>query len=152
MNMILPLFGVVLAAAVADLLLPEDGGTRRYLHLLTSLAVLVLILNPVAGFLRGGVSGFDFSAMAGEASLEEYEQVFSNTLDGEGREAFASGVAGLICEHFQLDRACVEISVEYEGNDPSLVRVRLSGAGLLQDPRGVEAYLRERIGIEAEVR
>ena len=54
MNVIFPLFCVVLAAAMAELLIPEEGGagTKKVLRLLTALAVLLLILSPLTSLLK----------------------------------------------------------------------------------------------------
>ena len=47
-NTVLGLFGVCIAAALAELLLPGDEGrgTKTALRLLVSLAVLLLLLRP----------------------------------------------------------------------------------------------------------
>ena len=56
---ILGLVGVSLAAALAELLLPGDEGkgTKRFLRILVSLAVLLLLLRPFLSLL-GSAEGF----------------------------------------------------------------------------------------------
>ena len=65
-NGILALFGVSLAAAIGEMLLPgaESAGSRRALRALVALTVLLLILRPVVGFissedafLQGSIDG-----------------------------------------------------------------------------------------------
>ena len=152
MGGILGLFGVVTAAAMVDLLLPEKEGigTKKYLHILTALAVLLLIASPVFSWL----SRFDGELpplSLGEVE-EGAEELFQSVLDAEGDAAFREGIARKLCERFEMKKECLAVAVTYEGREPTLVRVKLSGAALLKDPDKIEVYLEELLGIPAEVR
>lgn len=153
MGTVLALFGVVLASSMADLLLPGDKGcgTRKYLHLITSLAVLLLILSPVAAFLRKGADEMPLLDKA-DGEEERYQEIFETAMSAGTRSAFREGVAAAVAGEFGFPAENVEVKVLYEGADPVYVQLRLSGAGLLQDPDEVAAYLGELLQIKVEVR
>lgn len=153
MSTVLALFGVVMASAMADLLIPADKGcgTRKYLHLVTSLAVLLLILSPIVSFCRQGTD--DFWSLPENGDTEAaYQALFDGAMNEGGKAAFREGVARSVAGEFHIKQENVGVDVTYEGEDPVFVRVTLSGAGLLRDPDDIAAYLNELLGIEVEVR
>lgn len=153
MNTVLALFGVVLASAMADLLIPAEKGcgTQKYLHLVTSLAVLLLILSPVVSFLRRGNDAFPLLS-ENEETEAAYQAVFDRAMNEGGKAAFREGVAEAVAGEFHIKEENIGVDVTYEGEDPVFVRVTLSGAGLLRDPDEIAAYLNDLLGIEVEVR
>ena len=96
---ILALFGVVLAAAVADLLVPsEEGGTRQAMHLLTALVVLILLLRPFLAFL-GSAEDFwqgDVSFAETEQGKEDFEKMLSDAVSARSAEELKTGLGALL--------------------------------------------------------
>ncbi len=150
MKTVFALFCVVLAAAMADLLIPADkgAGTKKYLHLLTALAVLLLILSPLVSLLHRGV---DIPPDAA-AATPDFEAVFAAALDAAGKAEFESRLCAALAAEFDAEERNFALSVRYEGDAPAEVRVVLSGKALTADPRAVEEYLTGLLQIPASVR
>jgi hypothetical protein len=152
---VLALFGVAVAAAVVELLVPPaEGGTRRFLQFLTALAVLVLILRPFLsrlsetdGLLLGDVDRGD------EAMRSEYERIFSEAVESRSAEQLRQGLKQLLEAEYGIEPQDCEVSVT-PGEDgmPERILVVLSGKAILRDPDGIEDMLRDKFGCEAEVR
>lgn len=151
MKTVFALFCVVLAAALADLLIPAEkgAGTKKYLHLLTALAVLLLILAPVSSFLRRGGE----ISLPAAAAAPDFEAVFAGAAEGAGRAEFEARLGALLAAEFGGSAADYALSVRYdEQGKPAEVRVVLSGKALTTDPRKAEAYLTGLLEIPASVR
>lgn len=150
MKTVFALFCVVLAAAMADLLIPADhgAGTKKYLHLLTALAVLLLILSPLTSFLRRGGE----QALPTAAETPDFEAVFAAALDGAGRAEFEARLRAALAAKFGGEERDFSLSVRYEEGVPAEVRAVLSGKALTVDPRAVEEYLTGLLQIPVSVR
>ena len=150
MKTVFALFCVVLAAAMADLLIPAEhgAGTKKYLHLLTALAVLLLILSPLTAFLRRGGE----QALPTAAETPDFEAVFAAALDEAGRAEFEARLRAALVSEFGGEERDFSLSVRYEEGVPVEVRAVLSGRALTVDPRAVEEYLTGLLQIPASVR
>ena len=137
----LALFGVVLAAAIGDLMIPgeEKGGTRQFLHFMTALCVLLLLLSPFRSFvqstddlLRGELS--DAVASRSAAELKE-------------------GLLALLQEKYGIAPTDQEVAVVLnERGELCRVSVLLKGEALLKDPEEIREDLLEMLSCEVEVR
>lgn len=152
MQGVLGLFGVSLAAVMAELCLPhgKDGGTRKYLRYLSSLAILLLILSPIADFLRGGATLEAFSFP--QQTEEDFAMIYSSAFKAAEREAASAAIAEQCGAAFATPAACFRVSIQCEGETPVKILVRLSGKGLLCDPDRVADFIGRSYGIAAEVR
>ena len=153
---ILALFGVVLAAAVADLLVPsEEGGTRQAMHLLTALVVLILLLRPFLAFL-GSAEDFwqgDVSFAETEQGKEDFEKMLSDAVSARSAEELKTGLGALLQTEYGVAPQDCEIRVELsDTGELARIAVFLSGKALTVDPRKIEQDLYERFFCVVEVR
>ncbi|MBO5326759.1 MAG: hypothetical protein J6A84_01390 [Clostridia bacterium] len=154
---ILALFGVVFAAAIADLLIPgeEKGGTRQFLHILCALTVLLLLLSPFLsllhradGFLEGEVEWEE-----GEVKKSDFEKQFSEAVANRSAAQLRQGLYALLEQQYGIDAADCEITVTLDGEgELRRIAVFLKGAALLQDPEEIKQDLLKRFSCDVEVR
>ena len=154
---ILALFGMVFAAAIADLLIPgeEKGGTRQFLHILCALTVLLLLLSPFLtllhradGFLQGEVEWEE-----GEVQKSDFEKQFSEAVANRSAAQLKKGLYALLEEQYGIDPSDCEIAVTLDSEgELRRIAVILKGAALLRDPEEIEQDLLERFSCEVEVR
>ena len=153
---VLALFGVAVAAALGEMLIPgaESGGTHRFLQFLTALVMLVLVLQPFLarlsdanGFLDGEVEWREPDVQA------EYEQIFSDAVANRSAVQLREGLVRLLQAEYGIEPQNCEVGVVL-GKDgmPEKIGVILSGKALLQDPDEIQRMLHERFGCEVEVR
>lgn len=150
MNVIFPLFCVVLAAAMAELLIPEEGGagTKKVLRLLTALAVLLLILSPLTSLLKKETE----LPLPSAGETPDFEAVFAGAMDAAGKAEFEARLRAALAAKFGTGEECFALTVRYEEEEPAEVFVVLSGKGLTIDPREAETYLTELLRLPAQVR
>lgn len=153
---VLALFGVAMAAALADMLVPtENGGTRQFLHFLTAMVVLTLLLRPFLAVL-GGAEDFlqgEVEWAESEESQEKYEQIFSQAVARRSATELREGLAELLQREYGIHGEDCEIRVKLtEDGALSEVSVFLSGAALLCDPEEIAEDLQVRLGCRVEVR
>ena len=146
---ILSLFGVVLAAAIGDLLIPgeEKGGTRQLLHFLTALSVLFLLLSPFRVFLQSADGFLQGEIEWGEAAVQraDFEQMLAEAVASRSAVQLREGLASLLEQEYGICAEDREIEVELgEQGELRRIAVRLKGAALLQDPEQIRADLLER--------
>ena len=154
---ILALFGVVLAAVLAEHLIPSEqgGGARRALHFLTALVVLILLLRPFLGALGEAREFFggELSVQTGQEEVPNFDRIFQAAVADRSAADLAAGLSFLLWEEYGIAAECCEIRVslnaegELEG-----IWVFLSGTALLQDPSEVERDLEQRFSCAVEVR
>lgn len=154
---ILALFGVVLAAAIGDLLIPgeEKGGTRQFLHFLTALSVLLLLLAPFRsllqnadGFLQGEIEWSEE-----EVQKSDFEKKLSEAVANRSAAQLKEGLTALLQERYGIDPSNCEIVVSLdEQGGLRRISVFLKGAALLQDPEEIKEDLLKMFSCEVEVR
>lgn len=154
---ILALFGVVLAAAIADLLIPgeERGGTRQLLHFLTALSVLLLLLSPfrsllqnAEGFLQGEIEWSEE-----EVQKSDFEKRLSEAVANRSAVQLREGLAELLQQKHGIASSDLEITVELsEQGELRRISVFLKGAALLQDPEEIRQDLLKLFSCDVEVR
>lgn len=151
---ILSLFAVCLSAALLDLLAPGDGnrGLRRGLHLLTALAVLLLLLQPFLVFLRDAPE----SAAAltqNEAERDEFEAIFSETVHVTAAARLRQGLYDLLRTDYGIAKEDARVVLSFDGTGAlSRVQIFLSGRALLRDPDALERDIGTRFDCQVEVR
>ena len=151
----LGLLGVTLAAAVGELVLParEAGGLRRLFRLLVVLAVLVLLLRPLSGALSGAqdfLAG-DLPQIGGET--QDFEGVLQEAVRAQSAIDLEAGLCALLQAELGLQEGALAVRVRLDGaGELEAVTVKLSGAGLLQDPRAIEKRVEELLHCAVEVR
>ena len=151
---VLALFGAALAAGLAELLLPrEQGGTGKLFRFLISLVVLLLILTPFMDFLQESQT-----LISGEITFEEqqsadFEQIFSDTVQIQGKAEFEERLYALLETTYGLPRKNVTLLTRFDANGSLVgISIFLSGTGLLQDPVKLENSLSQKLGCTVEVR
>lgn len=153
----LALFGVVLAAAIGDLLIPgeEKGGTRQFLHFLTALSVLLLLLSPFRsllqsadGFLQGEIEWSEE-----EVKKSDFEKKLSEAVANRSAAQLEQGLAALLEQQYGIARENQEIAVLLdEQGELRRISVFLKGAALLHDPEEIRQDLLKRFSCDVEVR
>lgn len=154
-NGILALFGVSLAAAIGEMLLPgaESAGSRRALRTLVALTVLLLILRPVMGFVANKEAVLEGSIDVLEQDAEAFESLLSDAVSRRARTELEQGIASLVGEQFKLEGDTLAVTVTLDGEgEPSRVEIRLSGKALLLDPDEIEQFVKQYLSCEVEVR
>ena len=154
-NGILALFGVSLAAAIGEMLLPgaESAGSRRALRTLVALTVLLLILRPVMGFVANKEAVLEGSIDVLEQDAEAFESLLSDAVSRRARTELEGGIASLVAEQFKLEGDTLAVTVTLDGEgEPSRVEIRLSGKALLLDPDEIEQFVKQYLSCEVEVR
>lgn len=155
-NTVLGLFGVCIAAALAELLLPGDEGrgTKTALRLLVSLAVLLLLLRPFLPYLQKAPS-FALEELVGETedTTARYQEIFENAVREGSEKDLKAGLAALLKEEYGIEEKQAHIKVYFDGAGYlRRVEIYLSGHALLQDPDALAADISARLGCETEVR
>ena len=152
---VLALFGVVMASAIAEMMIPDgDGGTRRFLHFLAAVAVLVLMLQPFAAF----VSDADGALVGevpwgGEDVQEQYEQTFSQAVDDRSAVLLERGLSQMLEVEYGIEAQECEVRVLLDDEGmPQTIYVLLSGKAILRDPDEIREALQVKFGCEVEVR
>ena len=151
---VLSLFGAALAAGVCELLLPrENGGTAKPLRFVISLVVLLLILTPFLGFLQNNRDVFSGEIDVSQVDGTEFEKIFSETVNAQGRADLEDALYDLLKREHGIERKNAALTIRYDAQgELVLVSIRLSGAGLLQDPEMIENTLAKKLGCTVEVR
>ncbi len=151
---VLALFGAALAAGLADLLLPsEKEGTAKLFRFLVSLVVLLLILTPFAGFLKNSEDIFSGELPFEEEQIEDFEQIFSQTVSAESKKEFEKGLYALLAREYGIPQENVTILVRFDAEgELACVSLFLSGGALTQNPDTLEKALSEKLGCTVEVR
>ena len=153
---VLGLFGVCLAAGLAELLLPgqEGSGTKVALRALTALAVLLLISRPILPYF-GKSYDFSLDALLGEApeKAEQYEAIFESALRLGSEQELKRALFALLKAEYGIEEEEAHVRVYLdEAGMPTRVAVTLSGKALLVDPDKIAADVGARLGCETEVR
>ena len=151
---ILALFAVCLSAALLDLLSPGEGdrGLKRGLHLLSALAVLLLLLQPFFAFLREAPEKIG-QMTQNEEERGEFETIFNTTLTSAAAEELRAGLYRILATDYEIAKEQARIVLSFDA-DGSLARVQifLSGSALLQDPDALARDLGEKLNCQVEVR
>ena len=151
---ILSLFAVCLSAALLDLLSPGDGnkGLRRGLHLLTALAVLLLLIQPFLVFLRKTPQNVA-DLTQNETERGDFEAVFDQTVTAAAAGELREGLYRLLETDYGIDRTDARIVFSFdEAGALGRVQIFLSGRALLQDPDALAQDLGARFDCQVEVR
>lgn len=152
---ILALFGVCLAFAVGELLLPQSASatTRRALRFLVSLVVLLLILAPFKAFLQDNTQFFKGEIAFEEADVHALEEIFEEAVRAQSEQDIIRGLQELLAAEYGIARedSTVLVSFDTDGT-PRRICVFLSGEALTKNPKALERALCERLGITVEVR
>lgn len=154
---LLALFGVVMAAAIGDLLIPgeEKGGTRQFLHFLTALSVLLLLLSPFCSLLQGADGFLQGEIEWGEEEVQksDFEKKLSEAVASRSAAQLREGLSALLQQRYGISPEHCEIAVVLdEEGELRRISVFLKGTALLQDPEAIEQDLLEKFSCEVEVR
>ena len=156
-TMILGLFGVSLASALAEMLLVgKDGrGVKLSLRLITAIAVLLVIISPLMRFLQDGYE-LPLEGLTGESDAalqEKYQAVFENALAEGSEMLLTEGISDFLNTEFGIDAAHATVRTELtaDGNLQK-VSVTLSGSALLKNPDEISKALEEKLSCKVEVR
>lgn len=153
-GVVLALFGAALAAGLAELLLPrEESGTVKLFRFLISLVVLLLILTPFLGFLQESETLLSGEIDFDEAQDADFEQIFSQTVEKQGKVEFEKGLYALLESEYGISRENATVLAHFDAEGAlSGVSVYLSGSGLLKDPVALQRALSQKLGCTVEVR
>ena len=142
---------------MGELLLPSEGkgGVKAFLHFLTALVLLLLLIRPFFSFLQAGelpLQG-ELPFADEEALTADYEQILSDAVASRSAVQLRDGITSLLMQEFDLAEQELQVSVKLaETGEPEQITVVLTGVGLLQDPREIETYLEKRFSCKVEVR
>ena len=152
---ILALFGVCIALGMSELLLPgeENGGARRMMRFLATLAVLLLILTPFTEFLQSNKGLFEGEVELEQGDIADYERILSQAVQEQSGKDMESGLLSLLEKEYGISREnCTVVLYFSPDGTPDRVCVFLSGAALFADPEELENDLEKRLGCTVEVR
>ena len=143
-----------MAAGLAELLLPRDeGGTAKLFRFLISLVVLLLILAPFTGFLQSSEEILSGEIAFEEEGIENFEQIFSETVSAEGKKEFEKRLYALLAKEYGIKEEDVTLLVRFDAQGELVgVSLFLSGGALLQNPDVVQNALAQKLGCSVEVR
>ena len=156
-TMILGLFGVSLAAAMAELLLPdrEGRGVKLSLRMLTSLAVLLVIVSPLAK-LFGGDYRLELDTLSGEDEqtlTQAYTTVFEKAVAEGSETLLCEGVLDFLHKEYGIDEKNATVRALFnDKGELQAVLVTLSGSALLKNPDEIDKALTEKLSCTVEVR
>ena len=106
-----------------------------------------------AGFLRNSTELLKGEIAFEETEKEVFEQIFSDTVNAQGRAEFEQELYALLEREYGLAQKNVTLLVRFDAaGELTGVSVYLSGAGLLQDPATLEDALSQKLGCTVEVR
>ena len=151
---VLSLFAVCLSAALLDLLSPGDRnrGLRRGLHLLTALAVLLLLIQPFLVLLRETPQNAA-ALTQNEAERDEFEAVFDKTMHQTAALELQEGLYRLLAADYGIAKENARIVLSFDrSGELTRVQIFLSGRALLRDPDALARDLGERFDCQVEVR
>lgn len=152
---ILALFGICLAFAVGELLLPQStsASTKRALRFLTGLAVLLLILTPFRSFLQNSTPFFKGEITFEETDLQAFEEIFEKAVLAQSEQDIIAGIRALLASEYDIEQENCTVLVHFDTDGtPRRICIFLSGEALTHNPETLERTLSERLGITVEVR
>lgn len=157
---ILSVVGVSLIAAMLILLTPDGkgGSLGKHIKLLTSLALLCVIIKPFLSFAKSlsdtNIDKFKDSILEGTETGGLYEGIFYESLSDMSADKLEKELKDIISKKFGIDNEDININAEYriEENSVSFVRINviLSGGAIFKSPYEIEAYVKELTGIECK--
>ena len=155
-NTVLGLFGVCLAAALSELLLPGDEGrgTKATLRVLVSLAVVLLLVRPVLPYLRQS-SDFSFESLVGESEdpTAEYEEIFEHAVSVGSEQELRQGLQRVLQNEYGIEENDVYIKIHFDrAGELSRVEIYLSGRAQSADLNAIRTDISARLQCETEVR
>ena len=149
-----------LIAAVITLLTPEgkDGGIGKHVKLLTSLAILAVIINPFLTFLKDlsvkDVDSLKDKILSSADPQDPYEKIFYESLSEMSAIDLEDELKKLISEKFGIKSENLSINAEYSVVENAVcfnrITVILSGGAIFRNPYDVEAYVKNITGIECK--
>ena len=157
---ILSVVGASLAAALIILLTPDGkgGGILKHVKLLTSLALLCVIINPFLSFVKSlsetNFDNFKDEILKDVNESDPYESILYESLSKMSADELKKELKNRISENFGIDVGNLEVNAEYtiEENTVSFKRITviLSGGAIFKNPYDIEAYVKELTGIECK--
>lgn len=152
---VLALFGVTIAAAIGEILLPggESSPVRRPFRFLCALLILSVILSPLVSFLSGAGEWYWGELAGDEATLLEYEAILEDAVARRSAEALREGIALFLEKEYGVPPESSTVLVFFAA-DGTLQRVSvyLSGMALTQSPTELEGALSAWLNCSVEVR
>ena len=152
----LSLILVSLFGGICGELLPENGGLRPHLKLVTGLCLVAVLVLPAKDLLRE-MGDFFVDLGAGEYLAEhqseaDFSHIFADSLSRSGAEAAGELLSERLTEVFALKKDTCRAEIYFsDDGEPSRVLVCLSGASVLQSPYEIEAYVNELLSCPCDV-
>ena len=154
---VIALVAISLTSALSELLLPneDERGTRTALRFMTAIVTLLLIAAPLLPQL-GSAKEFLHGEIAwteDEAHRAELEAQLQQALSAQGAKELEAWCQALLAERHGLSEQQATVrAVTNASGELTVIAVRLSGAGLLKDPREIARTLSDYFDCEIEVR
>jgi len=157
---VLSVVGASLAAALVILLSPDGkgGGIGKHIKLLTSIALLCVIVDPFLSFVSS-LSDENFDRVKNDI-LEDlpegdpYENIFYESLSKMSAGELERELKARISDKFAIDKEDLDVKAEYTLSENSVsfkrITVILSGGAIFKSPYDIEAYVKELTGIECK--
>ena len=157
---ILSVIGASLVAAVITLFTPDGkgGGIGKHVKLITSLALLAVIINPFLDFVKN-LSATDFDSLKDKIidsadPQDTYEKIFYESLSEMSASELEGELEKLISEKFGIKSENLSVNAEYSMDENTVcfkrITVILSGVAIFKDPYVIEAYVKDITGIESK--
>ena len=157
---ILSVIAVSLTAAAVSIFCPngKGGGILKHLKLLTSLALICVIISPIVSLVKSlsdsSIDKFKDNIIGSISEGGDYESIFFKSLSDTSASELEKEIKKRICEAFQIDESNIEINAEYAVENDTVsfkrITVTLSGEAIFKSPYDIEDYVRTLTGIDCK--
>ena len=127
---------------------------RPYIRAVTGFLVLAVLVLPMKDTLLGLGAFFKtvkLEGFLGGGIEEEYESVFEDAIAEASKEEAEKALARQLESAFGLKEGTCAVRLTLDGGKICRVLILLSGRSVLQDPRPLEAYVKERFSCPCDV-
>ena len=152
------LYSVVTLSVVSALFsvfCPDGTSLKKYFSFITSAVLLCATVAPVASFIEGISVGAGLFEKLEQASEESYDAVWKESLEDATKEETERAICAHICEKFDVSEKNVKVDCSFSQEDGGLtlteIRVTLSSAALMKNPRQIEGYMTESFKVPCTV-
>ena len=151
------LLSLLITALVGTLvgLLCPDGGISKYVRLLSSLALICVLISPVKGAVESVRDFFANGITLPDADTENREELFDRfeaATDEASKSYFTQALTQLLETQFSMPTGTVRCDVAWnkKGEEliPNRVTVFLSKSSIWKDPHAIEDFVTSLLNCE----
>lgn len=146
----------VAVSLIRSLVADDNGGIKKTLSYILSIAMVVAVMLPLGGLLSEFLDGLENGKYDIDLPLEESGDLSPVIDEAEkiSAEELAAMLENKVEEHFSLPEGSVEVRVTLEfGNsaDITSLTVCLNGKAMWTDPREIKKFIYDITEFECEV-